>query len=338
MVRRILITLVLVLVASGAAIAWVWWHAQPKPIGEAYVGMADLALWDGNGPVRRRIEALPYGEKLVVLDRYGDSVEVRTPKGNSGWVDQGDLIEAATWQRLGELAAQVRAMTVQARGHTSVLSNLHIAPGRTSARVGQLRRNTPVEILARGVAVRGGGGNAARGPGARPRKEDWLLVRARTEQMGEIAGWVLADFIDDDVPGQLGAYISSTGMRPVAWFELTKINDPTLGPKPYYLVAGTAGPEGQSCDFTMLRVYTWSIAHRQYETAFVQNGLCGRLPIQVMLESNAQRGVLFHFQDLGPAGASTLTYRMQSTLVRLLRPAGPKGRGRGRNRARSLRR
>lgn len=334
MVRRILITLVLVLAVSSVAIAWVWWHAQPKPIGKAYVGMGDLALWDGTGPVRRNLEALPYGERLVVLGHYNSWTEVRTPSGKTGWVNHDDLIDPADWQQLGTLAARMRGMTVQARGHTSVLSNLRLDPGVQSPRVGQLRANTPVQILARGVAAQGGSGNSA-GTHA-PRKQDWLLVRARTSQMGQIAGWVLGDFINDDVPGALGAYISSTGMRPVAWFQLREVKDPTQGRKPYYLVAGTSGPEGQACDFTMLRVYTWSVAHEQYETSFVRNGLCGRLPVRVKFETDKERGVLFSFEDFQPSSPVTLAYRMVNTLVQPLRPSTVRPSAPGSLAARSL--
>lgn len=334
MVRRILITLVLVLVVSGVAIAWVWWHAQPEPIGQAYVGMSNLALWDGTGPVRRNLEVLPYGEHLVVLGHYNSWTEVRTPSGKAGWVNHDDLIDPTVWRQLGTLAARVRGMTVQARGHTSVLSNLRLDPGVQSPRVGQLRPNTPVQILARGVAAQPGAGRSA---GAQaPRKQDWLLVRARTPQMGQIAGWVLGDFINDDVPGALGAYISSTGMSPVAWFKLRGVNDPTQGRKPYYLVAGTFGPEGQACDFTMLRVYTWSVAHQQYETAFVRNGLCGHLPVRVKFEADKERGVLFSFRDIQASGPVTLAYRMVNTLVQPLRPSAVRPSALGSLAARSL--
>ena len=322
MVRRVLIALAFVLLVSGTVVGYVWWHAQLKPIGEVYVGMGDVALWDGTGPVRRQLEPLPYGEKLIVLDRYSDWVQVRTSKRRVGWVRQSDLMEPDVWKRLGSLAGEVRAMTVQARGHTAVLSNIRIDPGRTSPRVGQLRENTPVQILGRAVVDHAGEGASRNGGSARPRKDDWLLVRARTRGMGQIAGWVLGDFIEEDPPAALLSDITSAGMQPVAWFELRTVDDPTVGPKPYYLMAGTTGPEGQVCDFTMLRVYTWSIPHKQYETAFVQNGLCGRLPIQVKLESGKQRDVLFRFKNLQHPGPTVLTYLMRDTLVRLLPQPG----------------
>lgn len=334
MARRVIVALVFVLVASGAVVGWVWWHAQPKPIGSAYVGMANVSLWDGGGPVRRRLESLAYGERLTILNRYNDLAEVRTPKGKVGWVDQANLIDPGVWRSLRKFAGQVRAMTVQAKGHTSVLSNVRIGPGISSARVGQLRRNTPVEILSRAVVGGGAGTNPAPDGSRAANKKDWLLVRARTPQVGEIAGWVLGDFIADDPPAALLPYISAAGMRPVAWFRLRKVNDPTTGPEPFYLVAGTSGPEGQPCDFTMLRVYTWSVVQHRYATAFVRNDLCGRLPVHVTFESGRQRGVLFDFQNLGLNGAKILTYRMRNTIVRQVPSPAPPANDRGRSQTR----
>lgn len=320
MLRRILITLALVLLISGAASAWLWWHATPSPKGEAYVGMDAAPLWNGNGQVRSRLQKLPWGTKLTVLDHYGDSVQVRTGKGIVGWVNEDNLIDPGVWQRLGKLAVRVRRMTTQAPAHARVLSNLRLDPGRTSPRVGQLRRNTPVDVLARGVATWDGG------PGGRPRKEDWLLVRAHLPGGGEIAGWVLGSFIEEDLPQPLPAYASSAGVDPVAFFPLREVKDPRAGVKPNYLLAGVGGPAGGPCDFTRVGVYTWSVTHRQYETAFVQSNLCGHLPIRVEFKNDRQREVLFSFENLDPRGNKTLTYRMRGTMVRRLRsrPATPR--------------
>jgi hypothetical protein len=321
MLRRILITLALVLSISGAAYAWLWWHASPSPKGDAYVCMDGTPLWNGVGQVRSRLQKLPWGARVTVLGNYGGSVQVRTGKGITGWVNEDDLIDPGVWQRLGKLAARVRRMTAQAPGHTRVLSNLRLDPGRTSPRVGQLRRNTPVGVLARGVATWDGG------PGGRPRKEDWLLVRAHLPGGAEIAGWALGSFIEEDLPQPLPAYASSAGVDPVAFFPLRKVNDPRAGVKPNYLLAGVAGPQGGPCDFTKVSVYTWSVTHQQYATAFVRSDLCGRLPIDVKFVNDARQDVLFSFENLDPRGDKTLTFRMRSTMVRLLRsqptPAKP---------------
>ena len=64
------------------------------------------------------------------------------------------------------------------------------------------------------------------------------------------------------------------------------------GPKPQYLVAGIKGGEGQPCDFTLLRFYTWGAKRQRYETAFVENDICGRMPIRVTADA-AESGIRF---------------------------------------------
>ena len=75
------------------------------------------------------------------------------------------------------------------------------------------------------------------------------------------------------------------------------------------------GGEGQVCDFTLLRVYTWGAIRKRYETAYVESHLCGRLPIQV---SWATASPEFHFAEAGGSTAQR-TYILQQTIVRRLK-------------------
>lgn len=129
---------------------------------------------------------------------------------------------------------------------------------------------------------------------------------------GPIAGWVLARFIEPDLPGPVKDYASSADLHVVAWFELNRVPDGSGGEAPQYLVAGTHAGKGQSCDFTMLRVYTWGKARKRYETAYVESNLCGRLPIRV---SETPKGPQFRFAESGSSGGNRI-YVMQQTVVR----------------------
>jgi hypothetical protein len=336
MVRRVLIAVAVVLLVSGGAGLWLWWNAKPKARGDAYVGLSNVPLWDGNGQVRRRLQNLAWGERVSILDQYNDSIKVRTPQGKVGWVNEDRLIDPDVWQRLGTLAARVRQMTTQAQGHTAVLSNLRLDPGRASPRVGQLKPNTPVEVLARGVAERSAESAQARNTS---RKESWLLVRARIGDGEQVAGWVLASFLSLDLPDPLPAYATSAGMSPIAYFPLETVKDAGYGEKPYYLVAGSSGAPGQACDFTMLRVYTWSTVKHRYETSYVQNDLCGHLPIRVERNVGPQRDALFSFDNFSSSGSQQLNYRMRHTIVRLLRaPATRDAKSAGSSRPETARR
>jgi hypothetical protein len=130
-----------------------------------------------------------------------------------------------------------------------------------------------------------------------------------------IAGWVLARFIELDLPGPVRDNASSADMHVVASFELNRVPDGSGGQAAQYLVAGVRGGEGQPCDFTMLRVYTWGAARKRYETAYVENKLCGRLPVLV---SSSPAGPEFRFMESGE-NATERVYAMRQTVVRRLK-------------------
>ena len=222
-------------------------------------------------------------------------------------------MDTALWQRSTKLLKQVVPMPVQARGRTKVATNLRVEPGRTQARLYQFGRGVPVEIVGRAVAdwVQVTDEKEGANEPQDTKKEDWFLIRGlatrppgestarvadtnTTTQPGDqtlpIAGWVIARFIELDLPDPVrdGAY--SANIRPIAWFELNRVSDPS-GDKIQYLVAGAKGAEGQACDFTTLRVYTWNLKKERYETAFIENDLCGQLPIRVGRSAKRRAGI-----------------------------------------------
>ena len=127
-----------------------------------------------------------------------------------------------------------------------------------------------------------------------------------------VAGWVLARFIELDLPAPLRDLASSADLRVVAWFELNRVPNGSGGEASQYLVAGSRGGEGQVCDFTMLRVYTWDAIRKRYETAYIESDLCGRLPIRV---TAAPAGPEFRFAEAGENAAERI-YNMHQTAVR----------------------
>jgi hypothetical protein len=138
-----------------------------------------------------------------------------------------------------------------------------------------------------------------------------------SDPAGPIAGWVLARFMELDLPDPVKDYASSADLHVGAWFELNRVPDGSGGEAPQYLVAGSHGGEGGACDFTMLRVYTWSTVRKRYETAYVESDLCGRLPIRT---SSGARGPEFHFSDVNQGGADR-KYVMYQTSVRRVKDA-----------------
>jgi hypothetical protein len=183
---------------------------------------------------------------------------------------------------------------------------------------------------------------------SKPKLEDWLLVMrdasAGTEPMPDesaavspvtpnpdpaaddasapdlalpMAGWVLARFIELNPPGPVRDNALSSDLHIVAWFELNRVPGGSVesgssGDIAQYLVAGSRGEEGQACDFTLLRVYTWDDPRQRYETAFLESDLCGKLPIHVFQSGGDPE---FRFADASDAGGER-TYIMQRTMVR----------------------
>ncbi len=345
--RRGLIVALLLL----AVIAAYWWrHARSRNLAEAYVGERSATLWSSLAQVKQPVATLRYGEKVAVLEHKGEQVRIRTAQDATGWLEARLLMEPTLWQRSARLLAQAQQMPVQARGHTRTISNVHIEPGRTPSRIYQFSRGTPVEVLSR-AAAEWSSSTEENQPAAKeasaeeqkPRREDWLLVRGlastaagpgaiesaegRSEELsvsgkaGEsipVAGWVLGRFLELDLPSPIRDYTSSAAMRVVAWFELNRVPDES-GEKPQYLVAGVRGSEGQPCDFSMIRVYTWGATRKRYETAYLESNFCARLPIRVAKAASGEPE--FHFSALGKSGYEERAYRMRQTVVRRVRPS-----------------
>ena len=343
MKRRLLIAVPLLCLVGVTA-----WMFRPKreSQGEAFVSEKVAPVHSGIAQVRQQVGVLHYGERVEVLSKRNEYTKVRTPTGAVGWVEAHQLMEPALWQRSIKLLEQVRNMPVQARGRTKVSTNLRVLPGRTEPRLYQFARNVPVEIVGRGVADwaqttdEKDSGNDAQ----ETKKEDWFLVRgiasrppgessARVsatttsepaDQTVPIAGWVLARFIELDLPDPVRAGASSANIRPVAWFELNRVSD-SSGDKPQYLLAATRGPEGQPCDLTALRVYTWNAKRERYETAFIENNLCGQLPIRTGKGPKDEPEFRFHVMD---GDKEERAYRLMQTVVRRIREPGETSRNR----------
>lgn len=344
MTRRWLI--VLLVVATGVGV----WRARRKPTNysNAYIADRSATLWSATAQVRRQVATLGYGERVSVLGRAGELTEVRAADGTQGWIDNRLLMAPALWIRVGQLLADARSMPVQAKGHTRTLSNVHLEPGRDSARIFQFGHNISVAVLERRVAAmpasdkdeeKAGDEGAARGDEKSDKSdmEDWLLVLYQPADLSSgtssgtsaetgagsgpavpIAGWVLSRFIELDPPPPIGDYTSAAGRRVVGWAQLNTVPDES-GAKPQYVVEAAKSGEGQPCDFTSIRVYTWGAQRQQYETSYIENNLCGRLPVRVTRGSN---GPEFRFND---EESTEHAYRLIQTVVRRIPGPGDSG-------------
>ena len=343
--NRWFVPLLMVVIAATC----IWIHSRkPASIGDAYVSEKAVTLWSSTAEVREQAGVVHYGDHVTLMARNGTVTEVRTASGATGWLDSADLMDPALWQQSVALLAQAKTMPVQALGHTKTVTNLHVVPGRDAAHIYQLSRDVPVVVLQRAIAaapptpgaVPSAGIPAAPASAERkapddqtPKLEDWLLVMpsfspqemsgqngvvansgpggtSQTATPLDVAGWVLARFIEFDAPGPVHDYALSSDLRVVAWVELNRVlND--SGVMPQYVVAGVRGAEGQACDFTLLRVYTWGERRKEYETAYVEGNLCGKLPIRVQQTAD---GPEFRFAEAD--SSVQREYVMHQTVVR----------------------
>jgi Bacterial SH3 domain len=336
MKRKLLVAIPLLILVVIAA-----WIVRPKHeyIGEAYVSTRSTALLSSIAQVRQEIGELHYAERVEMMAKRNEFVKVKTAAGLVGWVDAHQLMDPQLWQRSIALLKKAQDLPVQARGRTKVATNLRVEPGRTEARLYQFGRGVPVEVVGRATAdwVQVSDEKENSSP-EETRKEDWFLVRGvATRAPGEttgrtgaaipstttvpgdgsapVAGWVVARFLELDEPDPIREGASSANVRPVAWFELNRVPDEN-GEKSQYLLAATRGPEGQACDFTNLRVFTWNKKKTRYETAFIENNLCGALPIRIDAGPKGEPEFKFKLMD---AGKEERTYRLIQTVVRRVR-------------------
>jgi hypothetical protein len=323
-IRKLLLGLTVLLILGTAG--YIRFRHPKAPMEIGYAGDRQVIVWSSSAQVREVVTTISFGERLDVLQRFQDQVKVRTTSGITGWIEERELLSADVWQTAKDLNKKALSMPIEARGHTKALSNLHMEPGRDSLRLHQLNKNTPLDVLARqSVAVampRGAAAGEAPSSVSPGKKEDWWLVLAHNNNQTTMAGWVMGRFIELDVPAPLPDYASSAGMRIVGWFELNRVADASQNAKPQYLLVGTHGAEGQVCDFSLLRVYTWGQKRERYETAFVESDVCGKLPVKIAKASTPGGEVRFEFQNLSGKEAEERKYVMRQTVVRRVREAG----------------
>lgn len=202
-------------------------------------------------------------------------------------------------------------------------------------------------------------------PAAAPVMEDWWLVR---DSAGH-CGWLLARQIDVDVPDEVAIY--AEGQRMVAAYVLTKVMDigvehksahkggkankeqpakseedaappsGTLTEHAEYVTVLAPARGGLPYDFDQIRVFTWSLNHHRYETAFRMRGVRGYLPVKIgqdtsTKDANGQPMPVFTVQiapgpganinvdaDTGvirPTAPRMLNFRLEGNLIRRIGP------------------
>jgi hypothetical protein len=334
-----------------------------------YVSARQMYLHDRVAAVSNRVAQVVNGQPLEVLEHGRRFLKVKTQKNEIGWIEERAVIDAKTFAAFDDLASKHKADTVVANGTLRDDIYLHVLPGRETERYYLLAGNSKVQLLARASVQKGAapGVNpapksaaAASAAGAKPAPasnaaaktaapkptplpaqpaaepppmEDWWLVR---DGAGH-AGWLLAGRVDVDVPDEVGQY--AEGQRIVGAYVLAKITDPEATTPnqqvPEYVTALSPPKAGLPFDFDQVRVFTWSIHHHRYETAFRLHPIEGYLPLKVSMQPVAGGSVpVFSFLIADgtafttdpttgvtrPTVTRTISYQMVDTRVMRIGP------------------
>jgi SH3-like domain-containing protein len=302
-----------------------------------YVTAKETFLRDRVAAVSNRTATVENGEKLQVLDRGRRFLNVKTPKGEQGWIDEKVVATQEVFDQFEKLKQEHKNDPAVASGVVRDDVYLHAEPGRDSERFYRLAEGEKLKLLKRATLpkplppgmkalarpVEPSNGNTTASAGkstktatpepeapAPPVMEDWWLVR---DSKGD-TGWLYSRMMDVDAPDSIVRY--SEGQRIVGAYVLTTVNDPEAEQDnkdiPEYVTVMSPYKAGLPYDFDQVRVFTWNIKKHRYETGFREKNIEGYLPVQVKVASDPY-GKL----PAATTPAPTFTYRV------LVDDAGP---------------
>ncbi len=323
-----------------------------------YVSARQMYLHDRVAAVSNRVAEVVNGQPLEVLEHERRFLKVKTEKNEIGWIEERAVIDAKSFQGFEQLASQHKEDPVVATGVLRDDLYLHILPGRETEHFYLLTNNAKVQLLVRASVPKTStpGFGAPPAPAApkpsqaikkparptaapvpRPSEappvvmEDWWLVR---DGQGH-AGWMLAGRMDVDVPDEIAAY--AEGQRYVGAYVFNKVLDLHASTPdhevPQYVTVLSPPQSGLPFDFDQVRVFTWSLKHHRYETAFRLHPIQGYLPVLVT-PASAGSAPTFSFQIANgpnmttdpatgvtrPVSPRTITYEMDDTRARRIGP------------------
>jgi SH3-like domain-containing protein len=336
---------------------------HPHPLETVYVSAEQTYLRDRVAAVSDRVGEVTNGQPLQVLEHGRRFLKVKTAKNEIGWIEEHAVIDGKTYGEFTKLAEDNKTDPVVATAVVRDDVYLHLKPGRQTQRFYLLPANAKVELLERAsvakltpamIAERRAAEEAeANAKAATPGKaaaekpvsattketepppvmEDWWLVR---NAKGE-AGWLLSGRMDVDVPDSVAQY--AEGQRIVGAYVLTKVTDQDAETPshemPEYVMVLEPYKNGLPYDFDQVRVFTWSLKHHRYETAFRLHPIQGFLPVKVTRVAGPGGSVpSFSFQlanngdvsvdaDTGvtkPVAPRTINYEMIDTVVKRIGP------------------
>jgi hypothetical protein len=288
-------------------------------IGHAYAGPATLNLHKEIDSKSPTVTIVHHGDKLEIVGQRRRWYKVRTPNGIEGWTSDRELLDTAQMQRLRALAAETTGLPSQGIATTFSNLNVHTEPTRQSPSFVQVREHEKVDVIAHKVTERTAAAEKRELIPPRPKPEkkkgkekaskipeppvpaapeppadwielsqqgepkqaaaeaprgpvdDWTLIRTETGQ----GGWVLTSGLYLAIPDEVAQY--AEGHRITSYFSVGKVQDGDVQ-KDIWLWTTSEGL-GEDYDFDGYRVFTWSLRHHRYETAYIQRRERGFFPV-----------------------------------------------------------
>lgn len=301
---------------------------RPRPAQQyVYVTAKETFLRDRVAAVSNRTGTVANGDRLVILEHGRRFYRVRTEKGEQGWIDEKAVTTQDIFDAFQELGHAHTGDSAVASAVVRDDVNLHLKPGKDTARLYRLVEGDKVQLLARATLPKPVPGAAPAKPSATAKPaaekaatgtdpaepsatlpppiamEDWWLAR---DPHGR-TGWMLSRMLDVDVPDSVGRY--AEGQRIVGAYVLSTVHDDDAdGPNkdiPIYLTVLSPYLAGLPYDFDQVRVFTWNVKMHRYETAFREKNMEGFLPVAISSGKDP-----YGKSPLAQASLPTFTYRV----------------------------
>lgn len=285
-------------------------------IGRAWAGPANLKLHKEIDPKSPAVATVHFGDKLDIIAQRRRWYHVRTAAGVEGWTSDRELLDAGQMQRLRALAAETNGMPSQGVATTFSNLNVHAEPSRQSPSFVQIKEHEKVDVIAHKVTSRNAAPDRRELIPPRPKVQkkekpskypsppappvppppanwlelskeaeppelseapaqgpvdDWTLIRTENGQ----SGWVLTSALYLMIPDEVAQY--AEGHRITSYFSIGKVRDGDRQ-KDIWLWT-TSESLAENHDFDSYRVFTWSLRHHRYETAYIQRRERGFFPV-----------------------------------------------------------
>jgi len=314
-------------------------HLRAEQHEMVYVWVRKMYLRDRVAAVSNHVGEVTNGQALQVLEHGKRFLRVKTEKGEIGWIPDRAVIDGKTYGSFAQLVTQHKDDTVISDGTLRDELYIHSSPGRDTDRFYILPADEKVQMLLRASVPRKqtNAPALAANPGAVPEPipmEDWWLIRDAQNRVG----WVIANRVDVAVPDDVAQY--AEGQRIVGAYVIAKVHDDEANTPNHevaeYVTALAPPKSGLPYDFDQIRVFTWSLKHHRYETAFRVRPIQGYLPVHLATQPGPNGGTdyLFSFTISGSTGVAldpntgvakpvnprTIAYALRDTTVRRIGP------------------